>query len=436
MDSEKKIKENKDTKIEFLIPPKPYLGDEMRNPELGVLYLAAVSLKEGYTVKITDLRCKKSEEFESMIGTADVYAITATTPDYVIAKKIAGIAKAKNPSSWVAIGGIHATSVPEQIDGVFDKVGIGEGEISIIQILNDYRKGDNEKRFYKNDLIKDLNTLPFPARDLLPFKNVFSSNGLFVGAGPTATIMTSRGCPFNCAFCASKTMWQRRLRLRTPDNVVAEIKHIIDKYGVKNFRFHDDTITARKDWITEVCEKIKPFGIKWRAGTRVDHSSEEVLRLMKDAGCQEIAYGVESLDQEVLDKIGKNIKLEDVYTAIKNAKNVGMDVRLFFIIGLPGEKPGFAKRLKKFCEETNPDAVDVSTLVPFPGCDIYHNMETFGLEMDEKNYEEYIMTLGLGEDEIEKGFIFKHDVMSTSELKDERKEALEYIKARKMVKNF
>lgn len=427
---------NKGTSIEFIIPPKPYLGDELRNPELGILYLAAVTLNEGYTVRITDLRCKKEPEFEGLIGKADVYAITATTPDYFIAKKIAELAKTKNGKAWVAIGGIHATSVPGQIDHVFDKVGIGEGEISIIQILQDYQHGRNERRFYQNELIKDLDTLPLPARDMLPFENVFSPNGLFVGAGPTATIMTSRGCPFNCSFCASKTMWQRRLRLRTPDNVVLEIKHVIEKYGVKNFRFHDDTITVRKDWIKEVCRKITPLGIKWRAGTRVDQSSEEILKLMKDAGCQEIAFGVESLDQGVLDKIGKNIKLADVYSAVKNAQSVGMEVRLFFIIGLPGETPGFAKRLEKFCEETNPDAIDLSTLVPFPGCDLYHHMESFGLEMDEKNYEKYVMTLGMGKDEIDKGFIFKHDVMSTEQLKDERKKALDYIKTRKMVKNY
>ncbi|MFH1392004.1 MAG: radical SAM protein [Candidatus Diapherotrites archaeon] len=437
MDSEKKIIEKKDTKIEFLIPPKPYLGDEMRNPELGIMYLAAVTLKEGYNVVITDLRCKAPEEFSKHIGKSDVYALTATTPDYLAAKKIAEIAKSKNKNSWAIIGGIHATSVPNKIDPIFDKIGIGEGENTILEILNDFRKGNNEKRFYQSDLIKDLDSIPFPARDMLPFENVFSANGLFVGAGPTATVITSRGCPFNCAFCASKKMWQRRLRLRTPENVVKEIKYIIEKYNVKNFRFHDDTITARKDWIKEVCEKIKPFKIRWRAGTRVDQITEEILQLMKDAGCEEISYGVESLDPNVIEKINKGIKIEDVKSAIKIAKKVGMQVRTFFIIGLPGEKLGYADRLIQFCDETNPDAVDVSTLVPFPGCDIHDNMQTFGLEMDEEDFKKYIMTLGLGkEEEMDADFIFKHDVMSNEELKEERKKSLEYIKSRKMVKNF
>lgn len=248
--------------------------------------------------------------------------------------------------------------------------------------------------------------------------------------------MTSRGCPFACSFCASRKMWHRKVRYRDPKKVVEEIKHVMDKYGVKNFRFHDDTITVKKVWLKELCDGIKPLGIRWRAETRVDQVTYDVLKMMKDAGCEEIAYGVESLSQDVLDRAEKGIRLPQVYEAIKIAKKVGMEVRLFFIIGLPGERPGFADRLIKFCEETNPDGVDVSTLVPFPGSDIYENPGKYGFEFNMEDLEKFVMTRGLGKAEMDMDFIFKHDVMSNEELKAERKKTLEYIKSRKMVKNF
>ncbi|MFH1471202.1 MAG: radical SAM protein [Candidatus Micrarchaeota archaeon] len=426
----------KKTSVEFVIPPSPYLGDPMRNPPLGILYLAAVAEKAGYPVKITDFRGKEPNSYPKLLGVSDIYAITATTPDYPEAKAIAEEAKKMNMGSWVVIGGIHATSVPNKIDAVFDKVVVGEGEVSFLNVLEDFEKKDNSKRFYKSPPICDLDSLPFPARHLMPFDAIFSPHALFVGAGPTATVMLSRGCPYSCSFCASKMMWDRKVRFRSPDNIVAEIKHVIDKYGIKNFRFHDDTITVKKEWLREICEKIKPFGIRWRAETRVDRVSSEVLKMMKEAGCEEIAYGVESLDQAVLDRADKKIKLSDVYTAVKLTKESGMGVRLFFIIGLPGEKPGYADRLIRFCEEANPDAVDVSTLVPFPGSNIYNNPEQYGFELDMEDFEHFVMTRGLGKDEIDMDFIFKHDVMSNEELKAERKKILEYIKSRKMVKNF
>ena len=425
-----------DIMIEFIIPPSPYLGDPFRNPPLGILYLAAVAEKEGYKLRITDFRGKGPESYKELIGVADVYAITSTTPDYPEAKQIANVARAKNKKAWIVLGGIHATSMPGSIDPIFDKVVIGEGEVSLLRVLDDFEKGNDQTRFYQSEMIEDLDSLPFPARHLLPFDSVFSPHALFYGAGPTATVITSRGCPYACSFCASKKMWKRKVRFRSPSNVVAEIKHLVDDYGIKNFRFHDDTMTVKKEWLREVCDKIKPLGIRWRAGTRVDRVERDVLQMMKDAGCDEIAYGVESFSQEVLDKSNKKTRIPDIYRAVRIAKEVGMGVRVYLIIGLPGEKPGYVDRLIKFCEEANPDAVDVSTLVPFPGCDIYDDPKKFGFSISVEDFDNFVMARGLGKDEVDMDFVFKHDVMSNEDLKDERKKLLEYIKSRKMVKNF
>ena len=428
---------DKDVRIELIIPPNPYLGDDKRNPPLGLLYVAAVLEDQGYCPRVVDLRGKKIEDFQGEVGEADIYGITASTPDYPLSLEIASIARSKNKDSWVVLGGVHATAVPQTIGGEFDKLVIGEGERAFQEIIEDFCRGNDEKRFYKCTRIEDLDTLPFPARHLLPVDSVFSRNAFSVGGDLAGTIITSRGCPFGCAFCASEVMWSRRVRFRSPQNVVSEIRHMIDEYGVRALRFQDDTMTLNKKRFRKLCEKIAPLGIKWRVTTRVDVASPEVLSMMKEAGCEEVGYGIESLSQEVLDKIDKNIKIKDAYTALRNTKEAGLKSRLFFIIGLPGEPPGFAVRLGEFLEETDPDGgVDVSTMVPYPGSPIYHNPESFGIKLKAKGFDYYHMTLGLIGDELKRPLIFVHDVMTEEQILEERERSLEIVRRRKMVKNF
>jgi len=425
-------------KLELLIPPNPYLGDDKRNPPLGMLYLAAIAEKQGYEIRVTDLRGISLDCFDELIPrNSQAYGITASTPDYPLAKKIAEIVKLKNPSAWTILGGSHATTSLEEIDPIFDKIVVGEGEQSLLRILKDFEKGNSDQRIYKSKLITNLDSIPFPAFHLVPFDSAFSVNALYVGAGPTGTIMTSRGCPFSCSFCANTAVWNKHVRFRSPENVVEEIKSTMEKYGIKNFRFHDDTMMLRKKRLEELCRRIKPLGIKWRAATRVDTASESSLKQIKDAGCEEIAYGFESFSQEVLDKVNKGIQVKDFYTVLAATKKVGLKSRLYLIIGLPGEQPGFADRLINFSEQTKPDAIDLSTFVPFPGSDIQRNPKKYGFGLkNEEDFSHYVFTRGLKNGEDDQDFTFEHDVMTNNQLKNERRRSLEYIMKKKMVKNL
>ncbi|MFA6023162.1 MAG: radical SAM protein [Candidatus Pacearchaeota archaeon] len=422
-------------KFELIIPPNPYLGDDKRNPPLGLLYIASKVERDGTKVRVSDLRGKDLGELENIIGNADVYGITASTPDYLTAKEIAFKIKSKNYKSKIIIGGIHATSVPNEIDKIFDKVVIGEGEQIISKILKDINKGD-KTRFYQDSPIENLDEIPFPAYHLIPFESAFSKNAFEVGGEPAAAVITSRGCPYSCSFCASRKMWPGKVRFRSTSNVINEVNWLKKDYGIKNFRFQDDTMTFDYKKIKSLCEELAPLEIKWRAATRVDKISLEVLKSMKNSGCEEIAFGVESLCQDALDKVGKRVEVSDFYKAMNISKEAGLKTRLYFIIGLPGEAPGFADRLIKFTQETNPDGIDVSTLVPYPGSDIYHHPEKYGIVIKPENFSKYNMTLGMKEGEIDRPFTFIHDILSENELKYERKIALEYVKSRKMVLNF
>jgi radical SAM superfamily enzyme YgiQ (UPF0313 family) len=427
---------DKNIKIELIIPPNPYLGDDKRNPPLGLLYLASVLENQGCSPRVVDLRGKNIKDFHSEIGEADIYGITASTPDYPLSLKIASIAKLKNKNAWVVLGGVHATALPHTIGREFDKIVIGEGERAFQELLEDFCKGNNEKRFYKSTRIEDLDSIPFPARHLLPFDSVFSRNAFSVGGDHAGTIITSRGCPFDCSFCASEIMWSVKVVYRSPENVESEIRNLIEEYGIRSFRFQDDTMTLNKERFERLCEKITPLGIKWRTTTRVDIASLEVLKMMKKAGCEEVGYGIESLSQEVLDKNAKKINITDAYTAVKNTKKAGLKSRLFFIIGLPGEQPGFAQRLGGFIEKTDPDGVDVSTMVPYPGSPIYHNPERFGIKLKTKEFDYYHMTLGFKGDEMKRPLIFVHDVMTEEQILEEREKSFDIVRKKEMVKNF
>ncbi|MFA5393586.1 MAG: radical SAM protein [Candidatus Ratteibacteria bacterium] len=424
-----------DLQIELLIPPNPYLGDEKRNPPLGLLYIASVAEKNGYPVRITDLRSKKLEEFQGLIGDADIYGVTASTPDYPMALEIARIAKHKNSSSWTVLGGIHATAVPKNILPDFDKIVIREGEYSFLQILEDYKNGRKDQRFYESPYITNLDEIPFPARHLLPFDSVFSKNALSINGDYAGTLITARGCPHKCSFCSSDAMWGKRVRFRSPDNIIGELDEMIKK-GVRSFRFQDDTMVLKKERLTELCNKMIPLEIKWRTTTRVDHADLDMLNLMKDAGCEEVAFGIESLLSEVWNINSKHINMVQIHDALENTRKAGLKSRLFFIIGLPGEKPGFANRLEEFLKRENPHGVDVSTMVPYPGSDLFNNPQKYGFVLKPEDFSLYHMTLGLRTGEAERSLTFIHDTMTQEQIIYERQQALEIIKQRKLIKNI
>jgi anaerobic magnesium-protoporphyrin IX monomethyl ester cyclase len=403
---------------------------------LGLLYIAAVTRNKGYNVKITDLRGKKGDLIKHLNIDSDVYGFTSSTPSYYNASGLAKKIKKENPKALTVLGGIHATSLPYEIGDEFDKIIIGEGERSFLNLLKDIENKDISRKFYNSNVISDLDSIPFPARDILPFDSTFSRNAFSVGGDYAGTIITTRGCPGKCSFCGSQIMWGKKVRFRSPNNIVKEIEEMIDNYSIKHFRFQDDTMVLKKKRLFELCNKIEPLGIKWRATTRVDKADIKSLNIMKQAGCEEVGFGIESLDQNVLNKNQKGTRVEQFYDALENARNAGLKTRLFFIVGLPGEKPGFSKRLERFLKEVDPDGVDVSTLVPYPGSPIFHYPEKFGIKLKEPEFEKYHMSLGFKGDELNRPLTFEHDILSEEEILEERRKSLEIILSRKKVKNF
>ncbi len=426
-----------DILVNFILSPLPFLGDPKRNAPLGVMYLAAMTERYGFKTTITDIRDRSSEDALDFITESQVYAFSSTTPEYPIVREVARRLKDRQPDCLVVLGGVHATVCFDNIDSCFDIVAIGEGEKIIIEILQDYEKRELKGRFYQGDFIEDLSSLPFPARHLVA-RESFVSNQLVEKGKPATTILGSRGCAFACSFCASKLMWHQKCRFRDPGNIIDEIVELKEKYGIEQLRFQDDALEINHLWLTEICCQIKPLGLTWRANARINTTfrSSNILPLMKDAGCDELCYGIESPEQYVLDKCNKNMSITQAYKVLKMVREAGMKARIFLIIGLPGQDKDVAKNMIAFIKEAQPSAVDLSTFVPFPGCDIYHNAEKYGVVLNKSiDLDDYVMTRGLYGDEKEKDFVFSHDKLSNQQLKELRSEVLDFIQSYNLVQN-
>lgn len=356
-------------KAALINPPRKYLIEPEAQAPMGLLYVAAILEQEGWEVQYVDLA------FQDDIPEADLYGITATSADYPDAVDIAK--DLKNQDGVIVLGGRHVTGVFGHVDlELFDTVVIGEGEHAIWRIAREF---PHLGTVYSWPVVEDLDTIPFPARHLLPIqgKNIFAYKKRY-WEGDTTCLLTMRGCPYKCAFC---TAGGEKVRYRSVDNVITEIKHVVDTYGIREFRLSDDTFTINRERLLRLLPRMKECNIFWRASIRAYPLDPELLGLMADSGCVELSYGIESGDQRVLDRVNKGITLEQSERAMQWSKEAGITVRALMIAGLPGETPESAYETIEFMERTRRywDIAALTNFVPLPGSPIWNEPSRFGV---------------------------------------------------------
>ena len=404
----------------------------MQTP-LGLLYLGAALEESGVHVYIADMRSERNLNTALIPRGYDIYGVTTTTGEYGYAKEIATWLKKKEQKAVHVIGGAHVTHKPVETlqDTEYDIACIGEGERTIVELAEerDVRtiegiafKDDNNgiTMTQPRDVIKNLDTLPFPARHLLPYDHVFTRD-LYYGArggyGDVGTVlMTERGCPMQCAYCAN---WDRKQRARSVGNVVKEIEECKEVHNCRRFKIIDDEFGMPKRRVFEMCEAFESLDIQFRAQTRVDIVTPEMLRAFRKAGCDEIAFGIETPDEQILKLIRKRQTLDQCKNAVKWAKEAGLRVKTLFMICLPGETWESVDRLKQFVQKTKPDKWTLSTCIPYPGCDIERNPEKYGCKILEHDYSKYWL--------YQDNPIFETNVASIEELKQHRIEAWNFL---------
>jgi len=321
----------------------------------------------------------------------DVVGITAMTPKIAAVLKTATVCKEYNNQLNVVIGGPHATIKPEEILQYkdVDYVIRGEGEVSMVKLVSaiekmdtslfkeigglSYRLNGNIVNNLHLDYINDLDTIPFPARELLLYPENYSSEDM-------AIIMTSRGCPFSCTFCY-KEMFGKKVRYRSVGNVIEEIKHVMQKYGAKQFAFKDDSFTLNKKRVVEFCDVFATEGIKinWECTTRVDLIDEDLLKKMMSAGCNTIKVGVESGSENMLKLMKKGITHEKVRKAAKLFNKHGIFWSAYFMMGLPNETEEDIYKTLEFMKDIRPGYASIGVYEPYPGTELFETGLKLGI---------------------------------------------------------
>ncbi|MFH1386580.1 MAG: radical SAM protein, partial [bacterium] len=217
-------------------------------------------------------------------------------------------------------------------------------------------------------LIKNLDELPFPAYHLVKIEKYSPPPGLFFKK-PIIGMITSRGCPYDCNFCADTIIWQGQCRMKKSQFVVDEMEYLVTKFGAKEIKFYDDTFTANRSRVVEICQEIlkRKIDVLWRCGSRVDRVDLELLRLMKESGCCSITFGIESGSDEILEKMNKNITVKQIKNAVKAAKSAGIETKGYFILNYPGETIATTEQTIKLSGELNLDFAVFNLFLPYPG---------------------------------------------------------------------
>ena len=313
----------------------------------------------------------------------DIIGISVFTPKLTSAFRVAEIAKEFSPEIIVLCGNHHATSRPNDVlsNKFVDFLVRGEGEQTFYELIQTLIEG---QKAYKNikglsykindeiihnaprELLPDLDNLPIPDRSLLLQSETYSNDQL-------SMVMTSRGCPFNCSFCASSTIWKRKVRFRSTEHVFREIRELKEEYGIKNITFMDDSFTINSKKAVEFCNALinNKLNITWSCLTRVDIISDSLIALMKKAGCTKIVVGIESGNERVLQFINKNITLNMIRNAVAILKKHKMYWAGFFLFGLPTETEAEVLDTLHFMKELRPDWAHISIFTPYPETELY-----------------------------------------------------------------
>lgn len=357
----------------LLINPRPgYLREPSANEPLNLLTLAAQLLQDPYIqVNILDgaITPITLSSLLSIIKTSQITHVgcTSTTAQYpgalTILTWIKAIAKKLHRPIPVILGGVQATILGKKaLKHGWNTVCTLEGDLKITPIIKNNLTG-----LVVGDRIegKDLNAAPFPARHLINPYHYHKQ-----GHQPVITIMTMRGCPYNCLFC-DKTIMGYRPRCRSPRNIVAEIKTVINQWGIKDVIFYDDTFTVFKSRVIELCRLLKPLKISWECNSRVNTISPELLTVMKQAGCWCIRYGLESANPRVLTSIRKRITVDMAKKVVKFTQAAGINAGVYAMFGFPEDNWDSAQDLVNFINEVNPNRLQLSLALPLPNTDLY-----------------------------------------------------------------
>ncbi len=409
-------------------------GMESLHFPLGLGYVAAAAARDGHDVRIYDAELspkgedRKPIEDVSLLDShhkfvrsledhghpiwrevsrflnmfrPDVVGITLLTPLYGSARRVTSLCKEFSSQCTVVWGGVHPTIMADEVlraEKNVDYVVRGEGDITFRELLGSLERGGSDlhrvdglsfrdkgtvKHNKNRTIIKELDSLPFPARDLL--LNEAPDNRIF------RNIMSSRGCPYNCAYCSSTQFWTRKVRYRSIPDVIREIRHLIDRYQVTELEFWDDTFTLNRKRTRDFCENIisEKLNLSWWCNTRPDRVDEDILRTMKKAGCDMIHIGVESGSERTLSYLDRELSIADVKKASRLLLRCGINWTGYFMIGFPYESVEDIEKTRELMRGLSVSGAQLSVFTPYPGTRLFEICKKEGLIPDNPEWSHF-----------------------------------------------
>ncbi|MHB8859793.1 MAG: B12-binding domain-containing radical SAM protein [Thermoleophilia bacterium] len=366
---------------------------------LGLLYIATCIQEAGHEVRLVDGAFWTHSEVIDQVREFQpgFVGVSANASMWTKAMKTAADIKALNPAIHVTVAGPYPSAVEERCleqCADIDSVVIGEGEETVPELIARLERGQSlagvagmayradDGAIVRNEprpLIEDLDSIPIPRRELLgDFEKYESPPGSYKEK-PIAIVMSSRGCKARCIYCF-QMKGERRIRFRSVENVVREIEELVNRYGFREIRFLDETFTADRERALEIIRQLREKKLKFSfyVSSRVNTVDYELLKEMKKAGCWAVLFGAESGVQKNLNTMKKGINLEQTRAAVKAAKKAGLKVYTPFIIGIPGETYEEALETIDFAIELDPHYTNFHSMTPFPGTELYENIEKYG----------------------------------------------------------
>ncbi len=378
-------------RVLLIYPPSPVINREDRCqqptkellvipplPPTDLMYLASIAESCGFEAMIRDYSQGGNFDKDLREFRPDYIVANVATPTFQ--SDMTALKNAKEILKTVCIIVKGAPFITYNTNAIYentfiDYVIMGEAEFTLRDILNGvpdedilgicYRKNFQAEKNEKRPFIENLDLIPFPARHLVD-NSIYTrpDNGKV-----QAVIKVSRGCPFHCFFCLATPVSGSKVRVRSAENIVAELRECVEKYNIRNFVFWSDIFNFDREWTLNLCKKIIKSGLKitWSSNTRADTMDDEMASLMYKSGCRLVSLGVESGSQKMLDHIGKKITLDDIRNTVKILKKNKIKIYNYFVIGLPWETEETVEETVKFAIELDSNFISFYTATPLPG---------------------------------------------------------------------
>jgi anaerobic magnesium-protoporphyrin IX monomethyl ester cyclase len=404
-------------KVVLISPPHYESSDDRLDPPLGLLYIAAHLEKNNINVKVTDLSGTPEEDWH--IPYADIYGITVYITSLSVTHDIVKKCREVNPSCKIVVGGAHPSARPNDFDFA-DQVVVGNGEVAMVEIA----QGKETKHIVIGKQPEDL--FIFPAYHLIKPETYHRK----IDGKTSLPYLTSRGCPYNCAFCGLNTMHKlgsSSVKLADPGIVFSHIQRIKEEFGVDRIAVQDDIFTLSIPRLKKILGLIKPLNIRFRCMGRAGYDTEETYKILADAGCEQVSWGVESGSQYILDRMNKRVTVQDNYNVIQWAKKYGITSRAFFVIFFPGETRETLEETKRFIMDSGVSQYFISSFVPYPGTQCGDFPEKFGITNIDKDYSKFYQVSKNGTG----GMPFDTQWLSQGEAKELEVEFREWLKENK-----